>query len=144
MADCGLTSQIGNRQSAIGNQTNMDQTKQLVRQRRRRAYRVRKRLRGTPQRPRLSVVRSHKHISAQIIDDQVGRTLAAASSQDKKLSGKLKSGGNQNAAQAVGKAIAERAIAAGIKAVCFDRGPYRYHGRVAALANAAREGGLSF
>ena len=92
----------------------------------------------------LSVVRSHKHISVQIIDDLTGKTLAAASSQDKKLSGKLKSGGNQDAAQAVGKAIAERAIAAGIKAVCFDRGPYRYHGRVAALANAAREGGLSF
>ncbi|MCI0333576.1 MAG: 50S ribosomal protein L18 [Planctomycetes bacterium] len=122
----------------------MDHSKQLLHQRRRRAFRVRKRLRGTPERPRLSVVRSHKHISAQIVDDQAGKTLAAASSLDKKLSGKLKSGGNQNAAQAVGKAIAERAIAAGIKAVCFDRGPYRYHGRVAALANAARQGGLSF
>jgi large subunit ribosomal protein L18 len=122
----------------------MDHSKQLVQQRRRRAFRVRKRLRGTPERPRLSVVRSHKHISAQIVDDEAGKTLAAASSLDKKLSGKIKSGGNQDAAQAVGKAIAERAIAAGIKAVCFDRGPYRYHGRVAALAKAAREGGLSF
>jgi large subunit ribosomal protein L18 len=122
----------------------MDHSKQLVQQRRRRAFRVRKRLRGTSQRPRLSVARSHKHISVQIVDDETGKTLAAASSLDKKLSGKLKSGGNANAAQAVGKAIAERAIAAGIKAVCFDRGPYRYHGRVAALANAAREGGLSF
>jgi large subunit ribosomal protein L18 len=122
----------------------MDHSKQMLQQRRRRAFRVRKRIRGTQERPRLSVARSHKHISVQIIDDDAGKTLAAASSQDKKLSGKLKSGANQDAAQAVGKAIAERAIAAGIKAVCFDRGPYRYHGRVAALANAAREGGLSF
>jgi large subunit ribosomal protein L18 len=122
----------------------MDHSKQMLQQRRRRAFRVRKRIRGTAERPRLSVVRSHKHISVQIIDDNAGKTLAAASSQDKKLSGKLKSGANQDAAQAVGKAIAERAIAAGIKAVSFDRGPYRYHGRVAALANAAREGGLSF
>ncbi len=122
----------------------MDHSKQLVQQRRRRAFRVRKRLRGTAERPRLSVVRSHKHIAAQIVDDELGKTLAAASSLDKKLSGQLKTGGNRDAAQAVGKAIAERAIAAGIKAVCFDRGAYRYHGRVAALANAAREGGLSF
>jgi large subunit ribosomal protein L18 len=122
----------------------MDHSKQLVQQRRRRAFRVRKAVRGTSQRPRLSVARSHKHIAAQIVDDELGKTLAAASSLDKQLSGKLKSGGNQDAAQAVGKAIAERAIAAGIKAVCFDRGPYKYHGRVAALANAAREAGLSF
>ncbi len=120
----------------------MEHFKKLVRLRQRRAFRVRKRIRGTTDRPRLSVIRSHKHISVQLIDDLAGKTLAAASSQDKKLSGKLKYGGNQAAAQAVGKAIAERAIAAGIKAVCFDRGPYRYHGRVAALANAAREGGL--
>jgi large subunit ribosomal protein L18 len=122
----------------------MDHSKRLVRQRQRRAFRVRKRLRGTPERPRLSVARSHKHIAAQVIDDASGRTLAAASSLDKDLAGRLKSGGNCTAAQAVGKAIAERAIAAGIKAVCFDRGAYRYHGRVAALASAAREGGLSF
>jgi large subunit ribosomal protein L18 len=122
----------------------MDHSKQLVRQRRRRAFRVRKRIRGTPDRPRLTVVRSHKHISAQIVNDLAGQTLAAASSLDKNLAGKLKSGGNQNAAEAVGKAIAERAASAGIKTVCFDRGPYKYHGRVAALAKAAREGGLSF
>ena len=122
----------------------MEHSKQLRRLRERRAFRVRKRTRGTSDRPRLSVVRSHKHISVQVIDDQSGKTLAAASTQDKQLSGKVKSGGNSDAAQAVGKAIAERAIAAGIKAVCFDRGPYRYHGRVAALADAAREGGLSF
>ncbi len=122
----------------------MEHSKQLLQLRQRRAFRVRKRMRGTPDRPRLSVARSHKHISVQVVDDQTGKTLASASSQDKTLSGKLKSGGNADAAQAVGKAIAERALAAGIKAVCFDRGPYRYHGRVAALANAAREGGLSF
>ena len=122
----------------------MDHSKQLVQQRRRRAFRVRKRTRGTSERPRLSVVRSHKHISAQIVDDELGKTLASASSLDKDLSGQLKSGGNQTAAEAVGKALAERAIAAGINAVCFDRGPYKYHGRVAALAKAAREGGLNF
>jgi large subunit ribosomal protein L18 len=122
----------------------MEHSRRLLRLRQRRAFRVRKRVRGTTERPRLSVVRSHKHISVQVIDDLSGKTLVAASSQDKQLTGKLKSGGNSDAAQAVGKAIAERAIAAGIKAVCFDRGAYRYHGRVAALANAAREGGLSF
>jgi large subunit ribosomal protein L18 len=122
----------------------MEHSKSLRQLRQRRAFRVRKRTRGTAVRPRLSVVRSHKHISVQVIDDLSGKTLAAASSQDKQLSGKLKRGGNATAAQEVGKAIAERAIKAGIKAVCFDRGAYRYHGRVAALANAAREGGLSF
>ncbi|MEX2316588.1 MAG: 50S ribosomal protein L18 [Pirellulales bacterium] len=116
----------------------------IAKQRQRRAFRVRKRVRGTPGRPRLSVARSHKHISVQVIDDVTGKTLAAASSLDKQLNGSLKSGGNKTAAQAVGKAIAERAIAAGINAVCFDRGSYRYHGRVAELANAARKGGLSF
>ncbi|MCC7474109.1 MAG: 50S ribosomal protein L18 [Pirellulales bacterium] len=122
----------------------MEHSKQLRKLRQRRAFRVRKRTRSTTERPRLSVARSHKHISVQVIDDESGRTLASASSLDKGLSGQLKSGGNATAAQAVGKAIAERALAAGISAVCFDRGPYRYHGRVAALANAAREGGLSF
>jgi large subunit ribosomal protein L18 len=122
----------------------MDHSKQLVGQRQRRAFRVRKRVRGTPDRPRLTVARSHKHISAQIIDDLAGRTLMAASSLDKDLSGTLKLGSNKNAAEAVGKAIAQRATAAGITAVCFDRGPYKYHGRVAALAKAARDGGLSF
>lgn len=122
----------------------MVQQKVLTKQRQRRTYRVRKRVRGTTARPRLSVARSHKHISAQIIDDTDGKTLVAASSLDKKLHGALKSGANQKAAEVVGKAIAERAIAAGIKAVCFDRGPYKYHGRVASLAKAAREGGLSF
>ena len=122
----------------------MDHSKQIVRQRKRRSYRVRKRLRGTPERPRLSVARSHKHISAQIIDDLSGKTLAAASTLEKALAGKAKHGGNKDAAQKIGKVIAERATSAGVTEVCFDRGPYRYHGRVAALATAAREGGLSF
>ncbi len=122
----------------------MDHHKQIGRQRLRRSYRVRKRLHGTPERPRLSVARSHKHIAAQVIDDISGRTLAAASTLEKAIGGALKSGGNTDAAKAVGKAIAERAAAAGIKAVCFDRGRLRYHGRVATLAAAAREAGLSF
>ena len=95
-------------------------------------------------RPRLSVFRSGKHIYAQVIDDKKGATLAAASSLDEGLKGKVKSGANKDAATEVGKLIAERAIKAGVKEVVFDRGGYIYHGRVAALANAAREGGLSF
>ncbi len=95
-------------------------------------------------RPRLSVFRSGKHIYAQVIDDRKGTTLAAASSLDEGLKGKLKSGANKDAATEVGKLIAERAIAAGVKEVIFDRGGYMFHGRVQALATAAREGGLSF
>ena len=95
-------------------------------------------------RPRLSVFRSSKQIYAQVIDDQKGVTLAAASSIEKTLREALKTGANKDAATAVGKLIAERAIAAGVKTVVFDRGGYQYHGRVAALASAAREGGLSF
>ncbi len=122
----------------------MEHQQKIAAQRQRRTYRVRKRTRGTHDRPRLCVTRSHKHISAQIIDDLEGKTLASASTRDKQLAGKLKYGGNQSAAQAVGKALAERATQAGITAVAFDRGPYKYHGRVAALANAAREAGLQF
>ena len=95
-------------------------------------------------RPRLSVFRSGKHIYAQVIDDRKGTTLAAASSLDEGLKGQLKTGADKSAATQVGKLIAERAIAAGIKEVIFDRGGYMYHGRVAALATAPREGGLSF
>ena len=95
-------------------------------------------------RPRLSVFRSGKHIYAQVIDDRKGLTLAAASSLDKDVKGKLKTGADKGAAAEVGKLIAQRAIAAGVKEVVFDRGGYMYHGRVEALANAAREGGLSF
>jgi large subunit ribosomal protein L18 len=95
-------------------------------------------------RPRLSVFRSGKHIYAQVIDDGKGATLAAASSLDEGLKGKIKTGADKAAATEVGKLIAERAIAAGVKEVVFDRGGYIYHGRIEALANAAREGGLSF
>jgi large subunit ribosomal protein L18 len=90
------------------------------------------------------VFRSGKHIYAQVIDDLKGLTLAAASSLDEGLKARLKTGANKDAATEVGKLIAERAIAAGVKTVVFDRGGYQYHGRVAALATAAREGGLSF
>src|SRR3954470_16015157 len=95
-------------------------------------------------RPRLSVHRSSKHIYAQIIDDAEGRTLAAASTIDGDLKTSLKTGADSAAAAAVGKLIAERAVKAGVKEVVFDRGAYIYHGRVKALAEAAREGGLSF
>ena len=95
-------------------------------------------------RPRLSVFRSGKHIYAQVIDDEAGRTLAAASTLDKALREGLKSGADRDAAAKVGKLVAERALAAGVSAVVFDRGAYLYHGRVKALAEAAREGGLSF
>jgi len=95
-------------------------------------------------RPRLSVFRSGKHIYAQVIDDRKGLTLASASSLDKDVKGKVKTGADKGAAAEVGKLIAQRAIAAGVKEVVFDRGGYMYHGRVEALANAAREGGLSF
>lgn len=95
-------------------------------------------------RPRLSVFRSGKHIYAQVIDDTAGRTLAAASSLDRALRESLRNGADKDAAAAVGKLVAERALAAGVSAVVFDRGSYLYHGRVKALAEAAREGGLSF
>ena len=92
----------------------------------------------------MTVFRSHSHVSCQIIDDEAGKTLVSASTLDAVLREKLGYGGNKAAAQAVGKALAEKALAAGIKQVCFDRGHFRYHGRVAALADAAREAGLSF
>ena len=104
--------------------------------------RIRKRLEGTGERPRLNVFRSLKHIYAQIIDDAQGRTLAAASSAASDLS--LRGGANVAAARAVGKQIGEQALAHGIRQVTFDRGGYRYHGRVKALADAAREAGLQF
>ena len=112
--------------------------------RKRRHIRVRKKVFGTPERPRLNVFRSNKHIYAQIIDDTTGRTLVSASSIDKELKGKLKSGGNIEASNIVGELIAKRAVDKGIKKVVFDRGGYLYHGRVKALADAARKGGLEF
>ena len=111
----------------------------------RRRQRVRSNLRrAANNRPRLSVFRSSKHIYAQIIDDAAGRTLAAASSLDSGLRASLKNGADVTAANAVGKLIAARAKAAGIERVVFDRGAYLFHGRVKALADAAREGGLDF
>jgi large subunit ribosomal protein L18 len=116
---------------------------QDLRQRRRERlrYQLRQKSGG---RLRLSVFRSGKHIYAQVIDDAAGRTLAAASSLDKSLKTELKTGADKDAAAAVGKLVAERAVAAGVTEVVFDRGAYLYHGRVKALAEAAREGGLAF
>jgi large subunit ribosomal protein L18 len=121
----------------------MQHEKVISRQRQRRRFRVRNHLKKHARRPRLSVFRSLQHIYAQVIDDANGRTLASASTVDKDLRGQVKYGGNKDAAKAVGKAIAERALAAGIKEVAFDRREYQYHGRVAALADAARQAGLA-
>jgi large subunit ribosomal protein L18 len=122
----------------------MDHHKKIDRQRKRRAWRVRKHLGGDAERPRLCVARSNKHIAVQIINDQDGKTLMSASTHDKEIAKKLKSGGNKEAATAIGREIAKRATQAGITTVRFDRGPFKYHGRVAALAEAAREAGLKF
>jgi large subunit ribosomal protein L18 len=111
----------------------------------RRRQRVRYKLRQTGRlRPRLSVFRSSRHIYAQVIDDAAGRTVAAASTLDPEVKKELKTGADIEAAAAVGKALAARAKAAGVERVVFDRGAYMYHGRVKALADAAREGGLDF
>ena len=111
----------------------------------RRKARVRRAIRKAANgRPRLSVFRSSKQIYAQVIDDEQGKTLASASTLEKDLKGKLKTGADVDAAKEVGKLVAERASAAGVKAVVFDRSGYIYHGRVKALADAAREGGLEF
>ncbi len=115
-----------------------------VRQLERRRQRVRQRVFGTSERPRLNVFRSRAHIYAQIIDDIKGQTLAAASSLDKSLRTSLKSTGSIEAAKAVGKLLADRAKAAKVSAVVFDRGGRMYHGRIKALAEASREGGLKF
>jgi large subunit ribosomal protein L18 len=111
----------------------------------RRKVRVRKTVRKAANgRPRLSVFRSSKHIYAQVIDDASNHTVASASSLEKELAGKLKTGSDKDAATEVGKLVAQRAVAAGVSSVIFDRGGYIYHGRIKALADAAREGGLSF
>ncbi|HJT77473.1 MAG TPA: 50S ribosomal protein L18 [Gemmataceae bacterium] len=114
--------------------------KQQARQRRHR--RVRKHVRGTSERPRLAVHRSNKHITAQVIDDVAGRTVAAASTVEADLRGGP--GSNKRAAAEIGRRVAERARAAGVTRVVFDRGGFLYHGRIAAVAEAAREGGLEF
>ena len=122
----------------------MKREKTINRQRRRRRYRVRNRVRRDSVRPRLSVFRSHKHIYAQIIDDAEGRTLVAASTTDRAPHQEVSYGGNAEAAKAVGRTLAQRALEAGLKQVAFDRREYKYNGRVAALADAAREAGLEF
>ena len=116
--------------------------KMLRRQRRKRH--IRRSVIGSDHRPRLTVFRSHKNISAQIIDDGVGRTLVSASTRDKLLRDNVGCGGNKGAASVVGAALAQRAVEAGIKQVVFDRNGYAYHGRVKELADAARKGGLEF
>ncbi|MCS7296300.1 MAG: 50S ribosomal protein L18 [Dehalococcoidia bacterium] len=112
--------------------------------RKRRHLRVRKKVKGTPQRPRLNVFRSHAHIYAQVIDDTIGHTLAAASDLDDEIATAAAGKPKTERAALVGRLIAERARAKGIEAVVFDRGGYKYHGRVKALAEGAREGGLKF
>ena len=117
----------------------------LKNQAERRTARIRRRIKAVAgERPRLSVFRSSKHIYAQVIDDRKGETVAAASSIEKDLRGSLKTGADIEAAKVVGKAVAERAAARGVKDVVFDRGSYIFHGRIKALADAAREGGLNF
>jgi large subunit ribosomal protein L18 len=118
---------------------------ELIQARReRRQHRVRKRLYGTPERPRLAVFRSSKHIYAQVINDDNGTTLASASTVDPEIRQQQTYGGNKAAAAIVGRLVAERAKRAGIDKICFDRRSYKYHGRVQALADAAREAGLQF
>ncbi len=112
--------------------------------RKRKHLRVRKKISGTPERPRLNVFRSLKHIYAQIIDDTTGNTLVAASTLDPMLKDKVQHGANKEAAKAVGKLIGEKALEKGINKVIFDRGGYIYHGRIKELAEGAREAGLDF
>ncbi|MDA0245549.1 MAG: 50S ribosomal protein L18 [Chloroflexi bacterium] len=112
--------------------------------RKRRHYRMRRTLMGTAERPRLNVFRSLEHIYVQVIDDVAGHTLASASTLDKKLAAELDGKTKKEQATLVGKAVAERALAAGVTQVVFDRGGYLYHGRIQALADGAREGGLQF
>ena len=117
-----------------------DATKHKRELRLRRHYRVRKKVSGSAERPRLVVFRSNRHIAAQVVDDNTGRTIVAASTHEAAL--RSGSTGNRDAAQTVGKLVAERARQAGVSKVVFDRGGFRYHGRVAAVADGAREGGL--
>jgi large subunit ribosomal protein L18 len=121
------------------NEHKLVQVRRLRRQRH-----VRKRLQGTAERPRLAVFRSSKHIYAQVIDDSRGATLASASTLDAEVKSQQAYGGNKAAAAIVGRKVAERAKEAGIDKICFDRRSYKYHGRVQALADAAREAGLQF
>jgi large subunit ribosomal protein L18 len=112
--------------------------------RKKRHGRVRKRAIGTADKPRLNVFRSIEHIYAQVIDDSTGQTIVSASTVDKELKGKVKTGGNIEAAKMVGELVGKRAVEKGIESIVFDRGGYQYHGRVAALADGARGAGLKF
>jgi large subunit ribosomal protein L18 len=122
----------------------LNQRKLVEVRRLRRQRHVRKRLHGTVERPRLAIFRSSKHIYAQVVNDDTGTTLASASTLDAEVRRDLAYGGNKAAATIVGKLVAERAKQAGIDKICFDRRSYKYHGRVQALADAAREAGLQF
>ena len=122
----------------------MNQRKIVEVRRLRRQRHVRKRLHGTVERPRLAIFRSSKHIYAQVVNDDNGTTLASASTLDPEVRRDVTYGGNKSAATVVGKLVAERAKQAGIDKICFDRRSYKYHGRVQALADAAREAGLQF
>lgn len=115
-----------------------------ARLRKKRHARIRKRVVGTAQKPRLNVFRSLSNIYAQVIDDATGMTVVASSTKDKEIKESFKYGGNAAAAKAVGALLAKKAVEKGIKTVVFDRGGYKYHGRVKALADAAREAGLEF
>ena len=120
----------------------MNRSQLKVHQRARRKRGIRKRIFGVPSKPRMSVFRSAKHIYAQIVDDLSGKTLASASTVEKE--GKVDQGGNCKAAETVGVTIAKRAVQAGVTEIVFDRNGFRYHGRIKALADAARKGGLKF
>jgi large subunit ribosomal protein L18 len=122
----------------------MDKAKQKRMARQRRHARVRKRVSGTPERPRLCVFRSLKHVYAQVIDDTQARTLVSASTLDAEVRDDLNGKDKAGQAAVVGKVLAERALAAGVESVVFDRGGYKYHGRIESLAKAARKGGLRF
>jgi large subunit ribosomal protein L18 len=124
-------------------QLNM-KTEKIKKAANRRKYHVRKKVFGTPDRPRLAVFRSNRHIYAQIIDDTAGATLASASTKTKALQGQLSHSSNKTAAEVIGEAVAKQALGVGIKCVCFDRNQYKFHGRVRALAEGARKAGLVF
>ena len=122
----------------------MDFNRKKALARQKRQWRIRKVVSGTSEKPRMAIFRSHKHIYCQLIDDQIGKTLASASTLEKEAVGEGVFGGNRDAARTVGTRIAERAKECGVTCVAFDRGGYKYHGRVRSLAEAAREGGLKF
>lgn len=122
----------------------MNKQKEIELRRQRRRHHVRNRVRGTADQPRLTVHRSLQHIEVQIIDDMARKTLVSVSTRDRDIREQVKYGGNKAAAEIIGKIVAEKAKAIGLERVAFDRGHCKYHGRVASLANAAREAGLTF